>query len=78
MVTQTWAIVLVFCYLHGLSVFTSPDSGCQLKDALETRGTVIFSPRSGTWFGDPTNFKVDDCATQRNLDRRGREQSGDR
>ena len=47
-----------------------------LKDALETRGTVIFFRHAlAPGFGDPTNFKVDDCATQRNLDRRGREQS---
>ena len=26
-------------------------------------------------FGDPTNFRVDDCSTQRNLDDRGRQQS---
>jgi broad specificity phosphatase PhoE len=26
-------------------------------------------------FGDPSNFRVDDCSTQRNLDARGREQS---
>ena len=47
-----------------------------LKDALETRGTVIFFRHAlAPGYGDPTNFQVDDCATQRNLDQRGREQS---
>jgi broad specificity phosphatase PhoE len=47
-----------------------------LKDALETRGTVIFLRHAlAPGFGDPTNFRIDDCATQRNLDLRGREQS---
>ena len=26
-------------------------------------------------YGDPPGFKIDDCATQRNLDERGREQA---
>src|SRR6476646_2763254 len=26
-------------------------------------------------YGDPPGFKIDDCATQRNMDERGREQS---
>ncbi|CAI8282771.1 MAG: Uncharacterised protein [Gammaproteobacteria bacterium] len=47
-----------------------------LKDALETRGTVIFFRHAlAPGYGDPTNFQVDDCATQRNLDQRGREQA---
>lgn len=47
-----------------------------LKDALETRGTVIFFRHAlAPGYGDPTNFQVDDCATQRNLDHRGREQA---
>ena len=47
-----------------------------LKDALETRGTVIFFRHAlAPGFGDPAKFRVDDCATQRNLDWRGREQS---
>ena len=47
-----------------------------LKDALETRGTVIFFRHAlAPGYGDPTNFQADDCATQRNLDQRGREQS---
>lgn len=47
-----------------------------LKDALETRGTMIFFRHAlAPGFGDPTNFRIDDCATQRNLDKRGREQS---
>lgn len=47
-----------------------------LKDALQTRGTVIFFRHAlAPGYGDPTNFQVDDCATQRNLDQRGREQS---
>ena len=47
-----------------------------LKNALETRGTVIFFRHAlAPGFGDPAKFRVDDCATQRNLDQRGREQS---
>ena len=35
-----------------------------LKDALETRGTVIFFRHAlAPGYGDPTNFQVDDCAT---------------
>ena len=59
-----------FQFLQAQTQFIS------LKDALETRGTVIFLRHAlAPGFGDPTNFQVDDCATQRNLDLRGREQS---
>ena len=59
-----------FQFLQAQTQFIS------LEDALETRGTVIFLRHAlAPGFGDPTNFHVDDCATQRNLDLRGREQS---
>ena len=59
-----------FQFLQAQTQFIS------LKDALETRGTVIFLRHAlAPGFGDPTSFQVDDCATQRNLDLRGREQS---
>ena len=59
-----------FQFLEAQTQFIS------LKDALETRGTVIFFRHAlAPGYGDPTNFQVDDCTTQRNLDQRGREQS---
>lgn len=68
-----WFFVICMAPFQFLQAQTQAIS---LKDALETRGTVIFFRHAlAPGFGDPTNFKVDDCATQRNLDRRGREQS---
>ena len=68
-----WFFVICMVPFQFLQAQTQAIS---LKDALETRGTVIFFRHAlAPGFGDPTNFQVDDCATQRNLDRRGREQS---
>ena len=68
-----WIFVICmvpFQFLEAQTQFIS------LKDALETRGTVIFFRHAlAPGYGDPTNFQVDDCTTQRNLDQRGREQS---
>ncbi len=68
-----WFFVICMVPLQVLQAQTQAIS---LKDALETRGTVIFFRHAlAPGFGDPTNFKVDDCSTQRNLDIRGREQA---
>ena len=68
-----WFFVICMVPLQFLQAQTQVIS---LKDALETRGTVIFFRHAlAPGFGDPTNFKVDDCTTQRNLDNRGRKQS---
>ncbi|HBX26114.1 MAG TPA: histidine phosphatase family protein [Gammaproteobacteria bacterium] len=68
-----WFFVICMVPLQVLQAQTQVIS---LKDALETRGTVIFFRHAlAPGFGDPTNFKVDDCLTQRNLDIRGREQA---
>lgn len=47
-----------------------------LEDAMATRGTALLIRHAiAPGFGDPENFQVDDCRTQRNLSRQGQAQS---
>lgn len=47
-----------------------------LEDALATRGTALLIRHAiAPGFGDPEDFRVDDCSTQRNLSREGQLQS---
>jgi phosphohistidine phosphatase SixA len=77
MIQRRWQLFFVFLlFVQGsLESHAQPDV-ISLKDAIKTRGTVImFRHALAPGFGDPSNFRVDDCGTQRNLDARGREQS---
>jgi len=73
MIQRRWQLFFIFLFSFQA---TAEAGSISLKDALETRGTVImFRHALAPGFGDPTNFQVTDCSTQRNLDARGREQS---
>ena len=71
---QLWLVFLIFAWPVRLAV--AQDRVIPLKEALNTTGTVIMIRHAlAPGFGDPSNFRVDDCSTQRNLDDRGRQQS---
>ena len=71
---QLWLVFLIFAWPARLTV--AQDRAIPLEEALNTTGTVIMIRHAlAPGFGDPTNFRVDDCSTQRNLDDRGRQQS---
>lgn len=44
-------------------------------EALARDGIVLFRHASAPGIGDPSNFRLDDCSTQRNLDDTGRAQA---
>ena len=51
-------------------------SDSQAWDALrEGRALLLLRHASAPGFGDPANFQLDDCTTQRNLNEQGREES---
>ena len=77
MIQRRWQLFFVFLlFVQGSVESHAQPDVITLKDALKTRGTVImFRHALAPGFGDPSNFRVDDCGTQRNLDARGREQS---
>jgi broad specificity phosphatase PhoE len=65
----------VFC-LVALSVSSPAPADEALWDRLkEGRYTVLIRHALAPGVGDPANFRVDDCNTQRNLNDQGREQS---
>src|SRR2546427_661411 len=72
---------LAVCFL-ALSLVTTPDVAADdSKEAWAAlaKGGHVALIRHGNappgYGGDPPGFKLDDCATQRNLDERGREQA---
>jgi broad specificity phosphatase PhoE len=77
MIQRRWQLFFVFLlFVQGSFESHAQSDVISLEDALKTRGTVImFRHALAPGFGDPSNFRVDDCGTQRNLDARGREQS---
>ena len=77
MIERRWQLCFVFlAFMQGSPSAVAETGLISLQDALKTRGTVImFRHALAPGFGDPSNFRVDDCGTQRNLDARGREQS---
>jgi broad specificity phosphatase PhoE len=77
MIQRRWQLFFVFLFfMHGSFQATAETGSISLQEALETRGTVVmFRHALAPGFGDPSNFQVNDCSTQRNLDARGREQS---
>ena len=77
MIQRRWQLFFVFLlFVQGSFDSHAQSDTISLEDALKTRGTVImFRHALAPGFGDPSNFRVDDCSTQRNLDARGRAQS---
>ena len=83
MIRKRWQLLMTcVLFLYGSPASLAQTNTINLKDALQTTGTIIlFRHALAPGFGDPTNFDVDDCKTQRNLDEQGRAQSkalGDR
>ncbi len=65
------AILLGFC---GAAEIASADDAANAWKALRAGGHVALMRHADApgGFGDPPGFRVDDCATQRNLSARGR------
>jgi len=71
---QLWLVFLIFAWPARFAA--AQDSAIPLEKALNTTGTVIMIRHAlAPGFGDPTNFRLGDCSTQRNLNDRGRQQS---
>ena len=67
------ALLTLVMSLHAIPVLATPIS---VADAMKTRGTVLLIRHAlAPGFGDPANFQVDDCSTQRNLNDTGRQQA---
>lgn len=72
-----WSYLLI--YLFGLSTVamaeTDPDRAA-LFERMKTGGHILMIRHAlAPGYGDPANFQIGDCSTQRNLDDRGREQA---
>ena len=75
----SWA-VLWMTLLSGIIIsVAAPSSAASLKDAVSTHhANVIFIRHAlAPGFGDPADFDIKDCTTQRNLDDTGRQQARD-
>ena len=66
---------LFFLFFSISSAHAKTDNTAILK-AMQAGGHILMIRHaSAPGFGDPDNFKIGDCNTQRNLDNRGREQA---
>ena len=66
----------IFCLLIGLSSAHAKTDNIALIKEMQAGGHVLMIRHaSAPGFGDPDNFKIGDCSTQRNLDTRGRQQA---
>ena len=66
----------VILWLSPLSYLQASDHTIDLSEALMSRGTVIMLRHAiAPGIGDPSNFQIDNCTTQRNLDQQGRSQA---
>jgi phosphohistidine phosphatase SixA len=69
---------LVLCFALFLSTTSVAFSADEKPSAINSEDAIVFIRHAlapGT--GDPVDFDVDDCATQRNLSAQGRQQSAD-
>jgi broad specificity phosphatase PhoE len=71
-----WFVLLLFV-LSATNGHAQSLSRSQLIDALKAGGHVLLLRHAQTepGVGDPPNFKLNDCATQRNLSAEGRDQA---
>ena len=67
-------LLALLCALPAAASWASDDV---LTDAIKKiNGNVVFMRHAiAPGYGDPDNFKIDDCRTQRNLDDTGRSQA---
>ena len=74
---RLWGCVLVcFAGLITLAMAGVDSDRAEMIERMKTGGHILMIRHAlapGT--GDPANFRVGDCSTQRNLDDRGREQA---
>ena len=70
-------LIKVFIFLLiSITVSIKANSNEQLKNSLKEGGKLIFIRHAyAPGMGDPKNFNVKDCSTQRNLNQQGIEQS---
>ena len=66
----------ILILLFFLSFFNSAQSNQDLIESLQTGGKLVFIRHAlAPGGGDPDNFKLNDCSTQRNLNQVGINQS---
>ena len=66
----------VVLWLASFSCLQASDHAISLSEALMSRGTVIMLRHAiAPGIGDPSNFQIDNCTSQRNLDQQGRSQA---
>ena len=70
-------LIKIFIFLLiSITVSIKANSNEQLKNSLKEGGKLIFIRHAyAPGMGDPKNFDVKDCSTQRNLNQQGIEQS---
>ena len=68
--------IIIIIFLSSISVIKAEIKQIQTLDALQKGGNLIFIRHAyAPGGGDPNNFNINDCSTQRNLSELGREQS---
>jgi phosphohistidine phosphatase SixA len=74
MLRMRFAVLALFLGLSGASEIARADDAANVRRALRAGGHVALMRHADApgGFGDPPGFRVDDCATQRNLSARGR------
>ena len=77
MKTLKIAYAALICGLYIIITPAQSMTAEPMKKALsETSANVVFMRHAlAPGFGDPTEFKINDCSTQRNLDQAGRRQA---
>jgi phosphohistidine phosphatase SixA len=78
---RRWFALLALACLLPHAAWAAPELAAQAPSAdagwaaLQGGGIVLLRHANAPGVGDPPGFKLDDCATQRNLDDAGRAQS---
>ena len=72
-----WAsVILSLTFLSAIPAAASADDQSEVIDRLKAGGHILTIRHAlAPGNGDPPNFKIGDCATQRNLDDTGRDQA---
>jgi phosphohistidine phosphatase SixA len=68
---------VIIAFLMIIATQASPENRHTLEEAIkEVDANVVFMRHAlAPGFGDPDNFSLSDCSTQRNLDKAGRKQA---
>jgi len=65
-----WLVLMLVCGIAGTAA-ASPG----IAERLQQGDVLLLRHAIAPGFGDPENFRVDDCSTQRNLSEEGRQQA---